>query len=119
MLASNPCQPNVLHLVFTMFTKLNKENCELPNSSHVSGLCDPELLTQGWLHHRPVLHWFPLSSVSYSGLHMGFPSSSVQRSSESPMQRGPAKEPSLTGLCVVTAEVSLPRAQLPESPFSL
>lgn len=40
-----------------MFTKLNKENSELPNNSHVSGLCDPELLTQDWLGPYPVLHW--------------------------------------------------------------
>lgn len=73
MLASNPCQPNVLHLIFTMFTKLNKENSELPNSSHVSGLCDPELLTQGWLCHRPVLHWFPLSSVILQWTAHGLP----------------------------------------------
>lgn len=36
VLASNTRQLNVLHLVFTMFTKLKRENSELPDSSPVS-----------------------------------------------------------------------------------
>lgn len=36
-----------------------------------------------------------------------------------PCREGQPRSPSLTGLCFVSAEVSLPRPQLPESPFLL